>query len=227
MMDKIAYLSYLESYLTPRRKSLFEKVLAERTRHFTVVAQDTYQQHNASAIIRNCDCFGIQDLHIIEEFNEYRLEKGMTQGAEKWLSLHYYSEFKNNTQRCIDELRYRGYKIIATTPHQDGCTIDDYPVREKSAFFFGTEKAGLSKEIIEHADEFVKIPMFGFSESFNVSVSVALILQSVMSRLKSSQNINWQLSEDEQLDLKIDWCTKTIVNGEKIAEQYRKDQGWE
>ena len=88
-MDKTKYLKYLESYLTPRRKALLEKVIAERTRHFVVAAQDTYQEHNAGALVRNCDCFGIQELHIIEEFNEYHLAKGMAQGADKWVDLHF------------------------------------------------------------------------------------------------------------------------------------------
>lgn len=225
-MDKTKYLKYLESYLTPRRKVLFEKVLAERTRHFTIVAQDTYQDHNASALIRNCDCFGIQDLHIIEEFNEYRLAKGMTQGADKWVDLHFYSEYEDNTQTCIDGLKANGYAIIATTPHKDDCLIQDFDVRSKSAFFFGTEKTGLSSQIIDQADGFVKIPMHGFSESFNISVSVALLLQSVMGRLKENKNIRWQLTEEEISDLKIAWAIKTIVNGERIANKYLRENSW-
>lgn len=222
-MDKAKYLEYLESYLTPRRKALFEKVVAERTRHFTVVAQDTYQDHNASALIRNCDCFGIQELHIIEEFNEYRLAKGMTQGADKWVDLHFYSEYEDNTQTCIDTLKAKGYAIVATTPHKDDCLIQDFDIRNKSAFFFGTEKTGLSSKIIDQADGFVKIPMHGFSESFNISVSVALLLQSVMGRLKESKDIPWQLADDEISNLKIEWAIKTIVNGERIANKYLRE----
>ena len=125
-MDKTKYLEYLESYLTPRRKSLFDRVGSFRTMHFTVVAEDTYQDHNASALIRNCDCFGIQSLHIIEEINKYRLAKGMTQGSDKWVNLHYYSEYADNAQVCIDQLKRDGYAIVATTPHKNDCEIGGY-----------------------------------------------------------------------------------------------------
>ena len=219
-MDKKKYLEYLESYLTPNRKSLFERVSSCRTRHFTLVAEDTYQDHNASALIRNCDCFGIQSLHIIEEFNKYKLAKGMTQGSEKWVDMYYYSDCADNTQECIDQLRQDGYSIVATTPHKNDCEIDEYDISKKSAFFFGKEKTGLSDKILEQADEFVKIPMYGFSESFNVSVSAALILNSITGRLRKSKDIEWQITGEPLLDLKIDWCIKTIQNGEQIAKKY-------
>jgi tRNA (guanosine-2'-O-)-methyltransferase len=219
-MDKYKYLEYLESYLTPRRKELFDRVAANRTRHFTIAAEDTYQDHNASALIRNCDCFGIQDLHIIEEFNKYRLAKGMTQGSDKWVDLHFYSEYDDNTATCIDHLKQQGYTIIATTPHENDRLIDDFDIGTKSAFLFGREKSGLSEKALQLADGFVKIPMYGFSESFNISVSAALLLQNVTGRLRKSKEINWRLSEGEVIDLKIDWCIKTIQNGDKIAEKY-------
>lgn len=222
-MGKIEYLEYLESYLTPRRKSLFDSITANRTRHFTIVAEDTYQDHNASALIRNCDCFGIQDLHIIEEINKYRLAKGMTQGSDKWVDLHYYSDYKDNTQTCIDQLKQQGFSIIATTPHENDCFIDDYDINKKSAFFFGREKTGLTPKILDQADAFVKIPMYGFSESFNISVSAALLLQNLTDRLRKNANIDWQLTDDEIIDLKIDWSIKTIQNGEAIAAKYLKE----
>ncbi len=226
-MNKLKYLEYLESYLTPRRKALFEKVLKNRTRHFVIAAQDIYQDHNASALMRNCDCFGIQDLHIIEEFNEYRVAKGMAQGAEKWVSLNFYSEYEDNTQTCIDGLKRDGYSIVATTPHKEDCLIDDYDISIKSAFFFGTEKTGLSQKILDQSEHFVKIPMYGFTESFNISVSVALLLQTMMKKLKVSKEISWQLTEDELIDLKIEWSIKTIVNGEQIAKKFLQENPME
>lgn len=224
-MDKKKHLEYLESYLTTRRKFLFSKVTANRTRHFTIVAEDTYQDHNASALIRNCDCFGIQDLHIIEEINRYRLAVGMTQGSEKWVDLHYYSKNEDNTQTCIDTLKGQGYAIIATTPHENDCFVDDFDVSRKSAFFFGKENTGLSQQILDQADGYVKIPMFGFSESFNISVSVALLLQSLMGKLRESDAVDWRLTEKEIIDLKIDWSIKTIQNGDRISAKYLIEQG--
>jgi len=222
-MNKNKYLEYLESYLTPRRKSLFDRVVSNRTRHITIVAEDTYQDHNASALIRNCDCFGIQELHIIEEINKYRLAKGMTQGSDKWVDLHYYSEFDDNTQVCIDRLKQNGYAIVATCPHENEYLINDFDISKKSAFFFGREKTGLSQKVLDQADAFVKIPMYGFSESFNISVSAALVMDHLTAKLRKSKNIDWQLTNDEIIDLKIDWSIKTIQNGEQIAKKYLKE----
>lgn len=219
-MDKIKFLEYLESYLTPRRKSLFERISSFRTRHFTLVAEDTYQDHNASALIRTCDCFGIQDLHIIEEINKYHLAKGMTQGADKWVDLHYYNDYEDNTQSCIDHLRKHGYSIVATTPHTNDVVIDNFDVGQKAAFFFGKEKTGLSEKILNQADSYVKIPMYGFSESFNISVSASLILKSLTDRLHQRADFDWRITGENLIDLKIDWCMKTIQNSEKIAERY-------
>lgn len=224
-MDKIKYLQYLESYLTPRRKMLFDTISSKRTRHFTLVAEDTYQDHNASALIRSCDCFGIQDLHIIEEINKYRLAKGMTQGSDKWVDLHYYSDYSDNTQICIDTLRDNGYQIVATTPHENDYLLEDFDISRKSALIFGKEKTGLSSKILDQADAYLKIPIHGFSESFNVSVSAALILQSLITRLHNSEGIDWRLSHDELIDLKIDWCLKTVQNAEKLAERYLEEHG--
>ena len=223
MANKKAYLDYLESYLTEHRKELFDRVIANRTKHFTIVAEDTYQDHNASALIRTCDCFGIQDLHIIEEENKYRLAKGMTQGSDKWVDLHYYSEYEDNIQTCIDHLRAKEYQIIATTPHRNDCMVAEYDISNRSAFFFGKESTGLSEQIINQADAYVKLPMYGFSESFNISVSAALLLQELTSKLRSSEDLHWQLTEEEIVDLKIEWCIKTIQNGDRIAAKYLEE----
>ncbi len=225
-MNKKEHLDYLESYLTPHRKLLFDKISANRTRHFTIVAEDTYQEHNASALIRNCDCFGIQDLHIIEEYNRYHLAKGMTQGTEKWVDLHYYSKYSNNTQNCIDTLKSHGYSIIATTPHACDSRLENFDIKQKSAFFFGKERKGLSQEILDQADAHICIPMFGFAESFNISISVALVLQNVLSRLRESIGVNWHLSLEEVIDLKIKWCIQSIPHGKEIYEKYLSDRGF-
>jgi len=223
-MDKVKYLEYLESYLTPRRKNLIHKVSQNRTRHFTIVAEDTYLDHNASALVRTCDCFGILDLHIIEEIHRYRLAKRMAQGSQKWINIHYYSNYENNAQTCIDELKKQGYAIIGTTPNEHDYLLDDFDVRQKSAFFFGKERTGLSKAIIDQADGLLKIPMYGFTQSFNVSVSAALLLQSVTAKLYARNDIDWPLTNEEVIDVKIDWCLKTIQNGKKISAKYLKEE---
>lgn len=214
-MDDTKILDHLQEYLTPRRKALFEKVLAERTNHFTVVAQDVYQLHNTSAVVRSCDVFGIQNIHVIEEKIPRRIDKEIAMGAQKWVNINRYTSAKD----CVKLLRSKGYQIVATSPHDDSRLLEDFDISTPSALFFGTEKDGLSEEIMEVADATIKIPMVGFTESLNISVSAAIILQSLTSKLKKS-GVAWQFSEKEKNEIRMDWTKKTIKNSEQIIQRF-------
>lgn len=208
-------LKYLESYLTDRRKERFKKVLSERTRHFTVVTEDVYQLHNTSAVMRTCDVFGIQDLHVVEEKVSKRIDKEIAMGAQKWVDFNRY----NSIKECINSLKDSGYQIVATTPHNNATMLHDFDVSKKSAFFFGKESDGLSDTVMNAADGFLKIPMYGFTESLNISVSAAIILQSVVTKLKQS-DVNWQLSEEEIPEIEMEWIKRTIKASDEIIERY-------
>lgn len=210
--------------MTDQRSNRFEEVLAYRTRHFTIAVEDVYQERNANAIVRTADCYGIQEVHIIENYNEYKLSSSISKGAEKWVNIHLYSKKEYNSQTCIDQLRSRGYRIIATTPHRDDKLVNDYDIREKSAFFLGGEKEGLSETVLHEADDFVKIPLYGFTESFNISVAGALLLENLTRRLHQS-DISWHLSEEEKMELRLDWTIKTIASAKKLIEKFIEMQG--
>jgi len=211
----LALLKYLQTYLTEQRNNRFQKVLSERTRHFTVVTEDVYQLHNTSAVMRTCDVFGIQDLHVVEEKVSKRIDKEIAMGAQKWVDFKRYSSIKD----CISTLKKSGYQIIATTPHDNSKMLHDFDVSKKSAFFFGKESDGLSDVVMNSADGFLKIPMYGFTESLNISVSAAIILQSVVSKMKQS-DVAWQLSETEKLEIEMQWLKKTIKASDEIIERY-------
>ncbi len=218
-MKDTQLLNYLLSLITDNREAKFEKILAQRTRHLTVVLEDIYQKHNTSAVVRNCDIFGIQDLHIIEnKYNSY-VSNQVAKGAQKWIDFHEYNQHEYNTERCINNLRNNGYQIIATTPHNDSCILQDFDITKKSALVFGVEKDGVSDYIMKEADGYLKIPMVGFTESFNISVAVAIILQDLTTRLRKS-DVKWQLSEQEKDEKRLDWCKKTILNVDEIIERY-------
>ena len=217
-MDKQELLVKLQPFISEERMQKFDLILANRTRHFTVAVENIFQSHNASAVMRNCDCFGVQDLHVIANDNQYELSKHVAMGAEKWVDMHSYYKKENNTQDCIDAIKSQGYQIVATTPHTDDVLLPDFDISKKSAFFFGTEKEGLSDLVMDQADEYVRIPMYGFTESYNISVSAALVLHDVVTRLKKSQ-VAWQLSEEEILEKKLDWAVKSIRSGEQILKQ--------
>jgi tRNA (guanosine-2'-O-)-methyltransferase len=214
-----ALLGHLLEFITPGRKSLFEKVIKNRTRHITVVLEDIFQPHNASAVLRTCDLTGIQDVHIIETNNEYNVNPDVALGASKWLNLIKYNDDKQNTLLAYKKLREKGYRIIASTPHKSDQSLEDISLNGKMAIVFGTELNGLSDTAIEHADEYLKIPMVGFTESYNISVSAALILFNLATRLRKSA-INWQLTEFEKTEIMLEWARRSIKRSEILENQF-------
>ena len=216
-------LNYFEGFLTDNRKSLFKKVLEKRTRHFAVVLEDIFQPHNASAVIRTADIFGVQDVHAIENKYTNKVSRHVAKGSQKWITSKRYKSDGNNTKICLDNLRENGYQIIATSPHNDSCLLQDFDVLKKSAFVFGVEAEGVSEYVKEQADGFLKIPMVGFTESLNISVAAAIILQELTTKLRES-DINWQLSPEEKDNLYFEWVKKTIKNVNDIEKHYLQNK---
>ena len=212
-------LTYLEGFVTEKRKNLFRKILEDRTRHFTVVLEDIYHQHNASAVIRSCEIFGIQDVHVIENKYMSNVSKNITKGSQKWLSFNNYKNDTNNTSACLNSLKSKGYQIIATSPHNNSCNLHDFDITKKSAFVFGVEKTGVSNEVINNADEILKIPMVGFTESLNISVATAIVLENLTYKLRNS-SIAWNLTVKEKENLYAQWVEKSIKNVGKIKERF-------
>ncbi|MCX6245473.1 MAG: RNA methyltransferase [Bacteroidetes bacterium] len=217
LQTKQQLLAFLTGFISENKKNKFEENILQRTRHLTLVLEDIFQPHNASAVLRTCDCFGVQDVHIIENSNKYQVNPDVALGSSKWLTLYKYSTAENNTVACLQSLRAAGYRIVATTPHQNDHTPEDLPLDQKTALVFGTELEGLTKEAIGMADDFVKIPMYGFTESFNISVSAALLLRSATERIRNS-SIRWHLSEEENIDIRIAWA-KNVVRKSEILEK--------
>ncbi len=217
-------IEYLSSVITENRFKQIQQVLGNRTRYLTVVLEDIYQSQNASAVLRTCDCFGVQDVHIIENKNEYNINPDVVQGASKWLSLNYYNEHYNNTLIAIKRLKADGYRIVATTPHSNDIDFEDFDINAgKAALIFGTELTGISETVAEHADEFLKIPMYGFTESLNISVSAAIILHHLVFKLKKSK-INWYLSKEESEEILLNWLRITVKKSELLEKRYYREK---
>ncbi len=221
LKTKEALLDYLLEFITDKRNSLFDEVLSNRTRHITVILEDIYQPQNASAVLRTCDLTGIQDIHIIENKNKYDVNPDVAVGSSKWLNLIKYNTEPENTEKAIHSLKKEGYRIIATTPHKKDQSLDEIPLDGKMAFLFGTELNGLSDTAIQLADEFVRIPMYGFTESYNISVSAALLLFTLTQKLRKSE-IMWHLTDEEKIKIKLDWARKTIRRSEVFERQFLK-----
>lgn len=213
---------YLKEFVVEEKNNLFERLICERTDYVTVVLEDLYQSHNQSAVMRTADCYGIQSVHLIENRNHYDSTSTVSQGAREWLSLYRHRTLENNTQETINSLRAAGYRIIATTPHMNDTLIEDVCLdRGPMAFFFGTELTGLSDIVMKQADEFVKVPMYGFTESLNISVCAALVMYSVIRRLRMSQ-IDWHLSEERKYEVLFQWYKNTIKSSRQILERFNR-----
>jgi tRNA (guanosine-2'-O-)-methyltransferase len=224
MSDTKERYEYLCQFISESRKEKFERNVFERTRYITLVVEDIYQAHNASAVLRSVECMGIQDVHVIENRNKYTPNPDVVMGADKWLSIHRYNGHENNTIACIRELKKQGYRIVATTPHTSDCLIKDLPIETgKIALVFGTEIDGISELVKQEADEFVKIPMVGFTESYNISVSAAICLYELTKRMKKSDVI-WRLSETEQEQLKLDWVRASIQRPDLLEKEFEAKQ---
>ena len=210
-------LDYLQNFITEERKQRFLEIISQRTNHFTVAMEDVFQMHNTSAVVRTCEVFGVQQAHSIEGRYGKRLDEKIAMGAQKWVDVFRYDD----TQKCIDILREKGYQIVATTPHKDAYLLNDFDISKKIAFFFGTEKEGLSEKVLAQADTYLKIPMVGFTESLNISVAVAIVLQQFTDKLRRS-NIKWQLTEEERYRILEQWTKVSVRNVKDVMKRYEE-----
>lgn len=221
MKELIQHLSLL---ITNERWNRFQKVLAERTQYLTIVLENIYQPLNASAVLRSADCFGIQDVHVIENYNEFHPDREVAMGSSRWLNIQRYNKTENNSLNCIKKLKKEGYRIVATSPHINDCNLHDFELSKgKTALFFGTEMEGLTDIVLQEADEHLKIPMYGFTESFNLSVAAAICLQHLSHQLRQ-QNINWQLDKKAKETTLLNWLRYSIDRSEIIEDNFWRNR---
>ncbi len=217
-------IDFLSRFILERRVSQIKNVLKERTRYITVVLEDIYQSQNASAVLRTCECLGIQDVHYIEGVHSFHINPQVVIGSSKWLTFKNYKGSENNSIKAIESLRANGYRIVATSPHVNEKRIDNIDLgKGKVAVFFGTEKSGLSQTIMNNADEFISIPMFGFTESYNISVSAAIVMSSLLNRLRGSE-ISYKLALDEGEILLLSWLKSTSKNWEMMEKRFFQEK---
>ncbi|QLG43908.1 TrmH family RNA methyltransferase [Costertonia aggregata] len=216
-MKQHQLLAYLEEFISEERRERFIEILEKRTKYITVAIEDVYQLHNTSAVIRSCEVFGVQEAHVVENRFGKRLDKNIAMGAQQWVDVYRYQ----TTADCIATLRNNGYKIIATTPLDNSAALSDFEINDKVALFFGTERDGLSDTVMQQADGFLRIPMKGFTESLNISVAAAIILQNLSEKLAKT-DLPWHLSNAEKLEKRLDWTKKSIKSIEEILTRYHQ-----
>jgi len=221
---KSELITHLSSFLSEERNSKFDFVLSNRTRKITIVLEDLYQSHNASAIIRSCELFGIQDIHVIEGNNKFSTNNEISVGSAGWVDIYKYGHNSgHDASACYQRLKESGYTIVAASPDMESKGLDSINIDEKLALLFGTEENGLSEEALAISDYSVTIPMYGFTESFNVSVACSLILRELVERLRGS-NSDWKLSEAEISDIKYSWLLRSVKNSELIVKRFLNER---
>ena len=223
---KTELLKYLSEVVTPERLALYDRIIENRTNYITVVLEDIFQAQNASAVLRTCDCFGVLNVHVIENRNRFQVDTEVAMGSSKWITLNRYHKKKNNSLDAIQSLKKKGYRIVATSPHSDDTELPHFDISKgKTALVFGSELPGISEIINSEADEFLKIPMFGFTESFNISVSAAIILYQLTQKLHNLESIDWHLTEEEKIDLKLQWIRNTVKKSGLIENRFWEEKG--
>lgn len=217
-----ALIAYLLQFVTPEKQARMAEVIQNRTRHVRVVLEDIYQPHNASAVIRSCECFGIQHLHVIENKYKFRINPDVAMGGGKWIHIHRHrTKGADNTRECLRELRQAGYRIAATSLSPDSTPLPELDLDQPVALCFGTEEVGLGDTILREADLQVHIPMLGFTQSFNISVSVALCLYELRNRMER-EGIPAGLSAGESREVYRRWLRATLKNCEILERTYLK-----
>ncbi len=212
MIDNKVVISFLSDFVTGKRYDRLEAILMQRTRYVTVLLEDIYQSQNASAVLRTCECLGIQDVHIVENYNQYNVNPMVVKGSDQWLNIYKYNNSAQNSIEAVNQLKTKGYRIIATSLHDESISLYDFDLNKgKCAIVFGNEHQGVSKDILNNADEHLKIPMCGFTQSLNISVSAGIVLAHLMCQLKESR-IDWELTEAEKEMLQLEWLKCSIKN---------------
>jgi tRNA (guanosine-2'-O-)-methyltransferase len=215
-------LSEFYKIITPNKVSMFERIAPQRSRHLVVGIENIQQDHNASAIMRSMDCLGFQELHLIEKNNSYQFQRDIALGAARWLDVVQHQEGPEPVLDAIAQLKNKGYRIVATSPHHKAVTPQTIDISRPIALFFGAEKHGISEELLHNADELLHIPMHGFTESFNLSVSAAMVLSALRTRLEASE-FDWLLPKAAQTMLKIEWCERILNGGPQLAQKFREE----
>lgn len=173
--------------------------------------------------MRSCDCFGIQDVHVIENKYSYRINDEIAMGAEQWLTVKRYNQSSDNTRACLEALKSSGYTLVATTPHKDDVNLEEYDFSKPTALLFGTEKEGLTPTALDMADVYMKVPMVGFTESLNISVCAAVCLHHLTWKLRQS-GMHHSLSDSEYWELLCDWVRTSLKDSEGLEKRWKELQ---
>ncbi|MDP2187128.1 MAG: RNA methyltransferase [Sphingobacteriaceae bacterium] len=215
--------AFLEQHINAARLDKLKKVLAARTRHLTVVLENLYHPENGNAVMRSVECFGLQEMHVIQEMYDWKYSLKIARGAAKWTELHAYGTENGGATACYRSLKERGYQLVATDPQPGSCTAENLDLTKPVALIFGTESTGVAPQTLDMADARIHIPMVGFTESFNISVSAGILLAQLRQRLEREQP-HWQLEPADAENLYEDWLLKSVRHADALVRAFEAGQ---
>lgn len=218
MEDLAQTFDYLKQFLTEERLSKIEHFSSESSDFVLPVMDDVYQFRNAAAIIRSVEACAFHKVVAMEEENVFDPNLTVTKGAETWVEV----EKMSKNIASLQNIKDRGYKILAVSLEKNAVMLPDYQITEPIALVFGTEMEGVSEEVIDFADETLAIPMYGLTRSYNVSVAAGICMYELKQKLIKS-GIDYKLSEEKRMKMKIRWAVNSMRSGKQIFEKYLRD----
>ena len=198
----------LAGELTPRRCQRVLDVVLRRLRSVTVVLENLSDVHNASAVLRSAEGLGLEAIHVVEQPNKWEKNNAIAKGSQRWIEVVKHQ----GLSRCLGDLSAGGFQLFAADVGEGCVPVHQIDVSKPVALVFGSEHAGLSKRALALTDARFTVPMFGFVESFNVSVSAALALYDVSARRRAGLSDEGDLDDDalrDRCDLYLRRALKT------------------
>jgi tRNA (guanosine-2'-O-)-methyltransferase len=215
-VNRAARIAFLEQHISAHRLAKVRQVLAQRTRHLTVVLENLYHPENGNAVMRSVECFGLQEMQVIQEKYDWKYSLKIARGAAKWAELNAYDAQNGGAAACYAHLRSRGYQLVATDPQPGSCTAQNLDLSKPVALIFGTESTGVDPQTLAMADARIHIPMVGFTESFNISVSAGILLAQLRQRLEQ-EVVGWALEQEDAEAVYEDWLMKSVRHAEAMV----------
>ena len=211
---------YLCSFILPERVSKMDIMAAKSSSYVLPVLEDVYQYRNAAAVVRSAEGCGFHRVVAMESKNRFEPNLEVTKGAETWVRV----DRMAHTLQSLEKLRTDGYRLVAVSPERDATPLPAYLPKQRTALIFGTEWQGVTEDFLHYCDETVSIPMYGFTQSFNVSVAAALCLYDLKQKLLQHK-IEHYLTAEEQVQLKIQWAVRSLKSGPALLAKYLEEHG--
>ena len=208
-------IEYLAEFMQPERLATLRRAIDSRPKYMTLLAENMFHPQNASALVRHCEAFGVQSMHTVQTLCKFNPNVDIVRGTDKWIDIYHH----RSTAEALAHLKSEGYRIVATTPHRESCTPESFDVTKgKFAIVMGTEKTGISDEVMAAADEFLRIPMCGMVESLNVSACAAIIVYMLSERMRHEVE-DWKMTEEEQIRTLHHWLVDTVKDAEALLKR--------